>query len=80
MQSHVFDESLRTLARRAPFQPFTVELTSGARFQVSHPEALAFSAGVAVFISPEGKLSLFDHESVSQLIGAPDQEQSNQAA
>jgi hypothetical protein len=80
MQSHVFEESLRALARRTPFQPFTVELTSGARFQVSHPEALAFSAGMAVFISPDGKPSLFDHESVSQLIGAADSQQSSQAA
>ena len=79
MQNDTFDESLRAFSRRIPFQPFTVELISGTRFQVVHPEALAFSGGQAVYISPKGALSLFDHESVSQLIGA-DPKQSNAAS
>lgn len=79
MQTDAFERSLRAFARRTPFQPFTVELTSGARFQVVHPEALAFSGGLAVYISPEGTPSLFDHESVSQLLGSVDA-QSTQAA
>jgi hypothetical protein len=70
MQTDAFEESLRAFARRTPFHPFTVELTSGTRFQVLHPEALAFSAGLAVYISPNGTPSIFDHESVSQLVGS----------
>ena len=81
MQTDAFQRSLRAFARRTPFQPFTVELTSGTRFQVLHPEALAFNAGLAVYISPDGTPSLFDHESVSQILGVTDlQQQSNQAA
>jgi hypothetical protein len=72
MQTDAFEARLRAFARRTPFQPFTVELTSGTRFQVVHPEALAFNAGLAVYISPEGTPSMFDHESVSQLVGSAD--------
>lgn len=72
MQTEAFERSLRTFVRRAPFQPFTVELTSGTRFQVTHPEVLAFNGGLAVYIGTDGTPSLFDHESVSQLIGNAD--------
>ena len=81
MQTEVFEASLRAFARRTPFQPFTVELTSGTRFQILHPEALAFNAGLAVYISPNGTPSMFDHESVSQLVGAAESpSESNPAA
>ncbi len=77
MQTDAFERSLRAFVRRAPFQPFTVELTGGARFQVLHPEALAFNGGLAVYIGTDGTPSLFDHESVSQLIGVADPQSSN---
>ena len=81
MQTDAFERSLRAFARRMPFQPFTVELTSGTRFQVLRPEALAFSAGLAVYIDPHGPPSLFDHESVSQLLGTAEApQQPSQAA
>jgi hypothetical protein len=70
MELSAFDRSLRAFVRRAPFQPFTVELVSGGRLQVDHPEALVFRNGVAVHFSPEGIPTLFDHQSVSQIIGA----------
>jgi hypothetical protein len=35
---------------------------------VNHPEAVAFNGGLAVYISPNGTPSLFDAESVSQLV------------
>ena len=72
MQIEAFERSLRAFVRRTPFQPFTVELTSGTRFQVTHPEALAFSGGLAVYLGRDGTPSLFDHESVSQLAGNAD--------
>ena len=64
-----FDRTLRALQRRKPFRPFTVELVSGDQFQVDHPEALVLRDGVAVFIAAGGTPVLFDHESVSQMIG-----------
>jgi hypothetical protein len=69
MTSDDFDRSLRALQRRRPFHTFTVELVSGDRFQVDHPEALIVRAGVAVFVARDGTPTLFDHESVSQIIG-----------
>jgi hypothetical protein len=40
---------------------------SGERFIVIDPEALAMNGAVAVYINPDGKYSLFDADSVSQL-------------
>jgi hypothetical protein len=62
-----FVRSLRAFQRRTPFRPFTVELVSGYRFQVDHPEAMVLRDGVAVYIAPGGHPTLFDHEGVSQL-------------
>jgi hypothetical protein len=70
MEATAFERSLRAFTRRMPFQPFAVELTSGARFSVMHPEALAYNGGLGVYIDPQGVPSLFDHESVVQLIGS----------
>jgi hypothetical protein len=64
-----FQNALRALRSRQPFQPFTVELVSGVRFEVDFPDALISRDGVAVFIGPGGVPVLFDHESVSQFIG-----------
>jgi hypothetical protein len=73
MLSEDFERTLRALVRRTPFRPFTVELVSGARIEVDHPEAMVFRGGVAVFIDAHGVPTLFDHEGVSQVIGATDQ-------
>jgi hypothetical protein len=45
-----------------------VELASGDRFTVDHPEALALRGGVAVYIGPDGSYKLFDSTGVTQLI------------
>jgi hypothetical protein len=66
-----FERSLRAFQRRTPFLPFTVALVNGDGFQIDHPEALVIRDGVAVFVAAGGVPTLFDHESVSQLIGEP---------
>ena len=71
-----FDRSMRAFQRRAPFKAFTVELASGYRIQVDHPEALVLRDGVAVFVARGGVPVLFDHEGVSQVLGEPMQQQS----
>jgi hypothetical protein len=70
MEANAFDRSLRAFARRASFQPFVVELVSGTRIDVDHPEALVFRGGVAVYVSAAGVPTLFDHQSVSRLSSA----------
>jgi len=72
MKETNFQHSLQAFVRRRPFRPFTVELVSGNRFVVDHPEALALRGPVAVFIDVEGKYSLFDSTGVSQLTEVTD--------
>ena len=74
MTAQNFDMALRAFQRRKPFQPFTVEMVSGDRFQVDHPEALVFRSGVAIFVTSGGVPVIFDHEGVSQLLGEPMQQ------
>ena len=69
MQAETFDGSLNAFKGRKPFQPFTVALVDGERFEVDHPGALVVRDGVAVYIRPGGVPVIFDHEGVSQLIG-----------
>jgi hypothetical protein len=44
-----------------------VELVSGHRFQVDHPEALVYRSGTGIHVASDGTLTLFDHEGVSRL-------------
>ena len=71
MDREHFQRTLRAFHRRTPFLPFTVALVNGDRFQVDHPEALVTRGGIAVYISVDGVPTLFDHQSVSQLVGEP---------
>lgn len=71
MTADHFDQVLEGLKRLKPFRIFTIELHGGQRFEVDHPGALVIRDGVAVFLAPGGVPIWFDHESVSQIIGAP---------
>jgi hypothetical protein len=71
MTADSFNQVLDGLRQLQPFRVFTVELHSGRRFEIDHPGALVVRDGVAVFIAPGGIPIWFDHESVSQIIGAP---------
>jgi hypothetical protein len=65
-----FDRTLRALQKRRPFRTFTVVLISGDRVRVDHPEAMVVRSGVAVFVAPDSTPWIFDHESVSEFVGA----------
>ena len=69
MNKEHFDRILRAFPAAGPFRPYAVELVSGRRFQVEHPEALELRDGVAVFIAAGGVPTLFDHEGVCQIVG-----------
>ena len=64
-----FERVLQAFQRRTPFRRFTVQFVSGQRISVDHPEALVLRSGEAVYISSEGVPTLFDHESVSDVVG-----------
>jgi hypothetical protein len=71
MEVSQFERSLQAFQRRTRFRSFTVALVNGDRIQVDHSEALVLRDGVAVFIAAGGIPTLFDHSSVSQLVGEP---------
>jgi hypothetical protein len=71
MTAENFDQVLDGLRQLQPFRVFTVELNGDRRFEVDHPGALVVRDGVAVFIAPGGIPIWFDHQNVSQIIGAP---------
>jgi len=71
MTAENFDRVLTGLQQLKPFRVFTVELNTGDRFEVDGPQAMVVRDGVAVFLAPDGVPIWFDHDSVSQFIGAP---------
>ena len=71
MTAENFDQAMRVLTARNPYQVFTVELNGGKRFEVDYPGALSFRDGAAVFLAHGGVPVLFDHDSVNQIIAAP---------
>jgi hypothetical protein len=69
MEPENFDQTLKAFKKRNPFQPFTVVLANGDRFEVDHQDALVVRDGVAMYVAPGGVPVIFDHEGVSQVIG-----------
>ncbi len=67
MTEETFDRSLKAFTQRRPFKPFIVELSSGTRVTVDHPEALAKRGQAAVYISRDGEYTLFDNTMVTQV-------------
>jgi hypothetical protein len=67
-----FQQAVQTLVARQPFAPFVLELHGGERFEIDHPNAIAWGGeGAAVFVGPGSVLRIFDSESVLQVINAP---------
>jgi hypothetical protein len=66
-----FDKTLQAYQKRRPFRSFSVRFVSGEHIDVDHPEALVIRNGAGVYLSAAGVPTLFDHESVSEIIGEP---------
>ena len=64
-----FQSVIEALLTKAPFRPFTVELTGGRRFEVDHARALVARDGVAVYLAPGSVPIWFDHEGVAAIVG-----------
>jgi hypothetical protein len=69
MTAEHFDKRLQAYQRRRPFRSFSVHFVSGEHLDVDHPEAMVIRGGVGVYISAAGAPTLFDHESVSEVVG-----------
>jgi hypothetical protein len=68
MTQETFENTLRTLMRRRPFFPFTVELDNGERIEVDAPNSVAWGGGAAAFLNERGEPSFFACEQVKQFI------------
>lgn len=66
-----FLAAYRLFCRRRPFRPFLIELTSGDRVLVSHPESTALYGGLLVHTSPRQEYRLFPPAAVVQLLDPP---------
>jgi hypothetical protein len=69
VNQETFAATVEAFQSRRPYKPFTVALNNGERYAVDRPNTLAFGEGTAVIIAPGGVPIIFDHESVSQVIG-----------
>jgi hypothetical protein len=63
MSAYEFEKQLRERLRRAPFQPFVINVNDGRRILVDAP-AVAFDAGRAGFIGQDELVEFFDCENV----------------
>jgi hypothetical protein len=61
------ESHLRKLWRRVPFRPFVVELVSGTKVTVTHPEAMTVHRGRGVYIDRDGGVWVFDEDSVARV-------------
>jgi hypothetical protein len=68
MTREQFQLTLRSFYKRRPFQPFTLELVSGGRVEVNHPEALTQQHALLVHRSAKGLYSVFPSASVTRFI------------
>jgi hypothetical protein len=70
MRLENFEKALFAYQKRKPFRSYRVRFVSGEHLKVDHPETLIMRAGVAVHFDSKGVPTLFDHESVSEVVGA----------
>ena len=67
-----FDKTLSAYQSRKPFRSFRVRFVSGEHIDVDHPEAMVVRGGTGVYFSPTGGVTIFDHESVSEVSSETD--------
>ena len=66
MTTEQFEQTLREVLRREPFQPFLVELVDGRVITVDHPN-VGFGGGAASFFTPSYDLVEFACEDVQAI-------------
>lgn len=61
-------QSLGAFQKKSLFRPFIVEFVNGEEITVEHPEAVRYQGrGTAVYWDRNGRITLFDHDSVATL-------------
>jgi hypothetical protein len=69
MTAEDLERTLRAFQKRRPFTSFRVRFVDGEFIDVEQPEALIPRGGTAVYVDPTGAPTLFDHDSVSEVLG-----------
>lgn len=77
MTRRIFETTLKAYQIRKPFKPFIIELTSGSAVTVRHPEALVTNGGAAVYVEPDGAVTIFDAQGVAQFSDRASRRSSN---
>ena len=62
-----FVNALRDHYRQRPFRQFEIELASGTKVRVVHPDALSFWGTRAHVLTPDGMTHHLDYHSVVQV-------------
>jgi hypothetical protein len=75
MTAENFALALRMFTTRRSFRPFVIELNTGFRFQITHPEALILRSELAYFVRRNFFYRLFDASSVNQVCDLPFEEE-----
>ena len=68
MTADALDRAFRIFIHQRPFRSFTLELLSGERLLVAHPEVVMRSRELFIFRGTSGDHRIFAAESVCQLI------------
>jgi hypothetical protein len=71
MSADELERAVRAFARRRPFQPYLLEMVSGDRLLVTHPEAVRRQGTLFVHYAPDRHPRIFSGESVCQLLDPP---------
>lgn len=72
------NEALQAFNRRRPFRPYFVELQSGDRFLVKHPEVVYIRERLIYHVTPQRDYRVFDSSSVCSVldvVAGPDENQ-----
>jgi hypothetical protein len=64
MKHEQFDLIVTRMLARRPFRPIVLELSSGSRITVYHPEAIARSAGMVSVLDRRGGPHYFEEDDV----------------
>jgi hypothetical protein len=71
MNDAAFHMGFQAFLNRRPFKPFLIELLSGDRIRVSHPEALVPRGPLLYHVGPGYRTRLFVSTDVCQLLDVP---------
>ncbi|MCR4317778.1 MAG: hypothetical protein NUW37_15660 [Planctomycetes bacterium] len=63
-----FEDAIKSAKKKKPFNKFYIELTSGERLEVPHPETLITDThGTWVLATSKNGVSIFDAECIAQI-------------